>query len=78
MEAAANKSLCPTRPSTKLNGRLPILAVSASLHERQRDTIANVGIDGWILKPVDFKRLASLMRGTIDLAARIDDIYRYV
>lgn len=34
----------PTRAPTLLNGRIPILAVSASLLERQREQIASVGI----------------------------------
>lgn len=78
LEAASCVPLCDQRPSTILNGRLPILAVSASLHERAKHTIEEVGIDGWILKPVDFRRLASLMRGAIDREKRRDDVYRCV
>lgn len=64
------------RSSTILNGRIPILAVSASLHERQRNSIAEVGIDGWILKPIDFRRLNSLMRGLVCSATRKEDVYQ--
>lgn len=64
----------PTTPF--LNGRLPILAVSASLHERQRPTLLEAGIDGWILKPIDFKRLNVLMRGSLDNSRRNLDVYR--
>ena len=38
-------------------GRIPVFAVSASLVERQREELEQVGIDGWILKPIDFRRL---------------------
>lgn len=49
----------PELPEThQVNGRIPILAVSASLSENQRQEITDVGLDGWILKPVDFKRLS--------------------
>jgi hypothetical protein len=33
-------------------------AVSVSLVERQREELDQVGIDGWIVKPIDFRRLA--------------------
>lgn len=78
LEAASDVPLCDQRPSTILNGRIPILAVSASLHERAKHTIEEVGIDGWILKPVDFRRLASLMRGAIDREKRWEEVYRCV
>ncbi|KAF9013357.1 hypothetical protein BDQ17DRAFT_1386916 [Cyathus striatus] len=44
------------RLSHILNGRIPIFAVSASLFEHQRDELFEHGMDGWILKPIDFKR----------------------
>ncbi|EAU85944.2 atypical/HisK protein kinase [Coprinopsis cinerea okayama7 len=54
----------PSRPSCKLNdGRIPIFAVSASLKESQRDELAEHGMDGWILKPIDFKRLNTILKG---------------
>lgn len=76
MEDSSLAPLSSYRPSTILNGRLPILAVSASLHERQRESIVEVGIDGWILKPIDFRRLNKLMRGSIDASKRREEIYR--
>lgn len=45
------------------NGRVPIFAVSASLVEEERETYIEAGFDGWILKPIDFKRLGTLMDG---------------
>lgn len=64
-----------TRLSHKLNGRLPIFAVSASLLEAQRAEMYNLGIDGWILKPIDFKRLRVILRGVTDVAQREMDVY---
>ena len=52
-------------PRAALNGRVPIFAVSASLVERDREVYVNAGFDGWILKPVDFRRLAELMEGIV-------------
>ncbi len=40
--------------------RILIFAVSASLIESQKDTYVEAGFDGWILKPIDFKRLETL------------------
>ena len=65
----------PARLSYQLNGRLPIFAVSASLYEDQRDEMYNLGIDGWILKPIDFKRLRVILRGVTDLSQREKDVY---
>ena len=48
------------------HGRIPVFAVSASLVEREKDTYINAGFDGWILKPVDFKRLETLLSGIRD------------
>lgn len=77
-EAMDDSAMCTRRTSTILNGRLPIIAVSASLHERQRNTIVEVGIDGWILKPIDFRRLNSLMRGLLSTNTRRGDVYQCV
>ena len=65
----------PTRLSHQLNGRLPIFAVSASLLEVQREEMYSLGIDGWILKPIDFKRLKTLLRGITDAEQRGRDEY---
>jgi len=65
----------PNRLSHRLNGRIPIFAVSASLLEEKRQEIVNFGIDGWILKPIDFQRLRSVLRGIVDLKQRLKDLY---
>ena len=63
------------RPPNDFSGRIPIFAVSASLQEAQREYMLNCGMDGWILKPIDWKRLNSLLAGVTDLPRRQRDIY---
>jgi CheY-like chemotaxis protein len=57
------------------NGRIPIFAVSASLLERERQTYISAGFDGWILKPIDFKRLNVLLTGIVDYDSRTSNLY---
>lgn len=59
-----------------LNGRIPIFAVSASLEEKDRQTYIDAGFDGWILKPIDFKRLSVLLSGIANGATRESCLYR--
>lgn len=63
------------RISLRLNGRIPIFAVSASLAEHQREAMAKLGLDGWILKPIDFKRLSTILRGITDMTERRACLY---
>lgn len=63
------------RPSHQRNGRIPIIAVSASLFEHQRAKLCELGIDGWILKPIDWMRLCVLFHGIDDLLARERELY---
>lgn len=65
----------PIRLSKKLNGRIPVFAVSASLQEKQKDSMISFGIDGWILKPIDFRRLRKILEGIHDFEQRQRDIY---
>lgn len=58
------------------NGRVPIFAVSASLLERNLQTYIHAGFDGWILKPIDFKRLNALLAGIVDDQVRNSCIYQ--
>ncbi|KAF4452393.1 hypothetical protein F53441_4739 [Fusarium austroafricanum] len=57
------------------NHRIPIFAVSASLVEREKQTYVDAGFDGWILKPIDFKRLNTLLAGIFDGEARKSCLY---
>jgi len=58
------------------HGRTPIIAVSASLVEREKDTYVNAGFDGWILKPIDFKRLETLLSGISNDDVRNECVYK--
>ncbi|EXJ91402.1 hypothetical protein A1O1_04514 [Capronia coronata CBS 617.96] len=76
------RSFEKTHPNTCLssragpNGRIPVFAVSASLVERERDKYIQSGFDGWILKPVDFKRVDELLRGIVDAEVRSSCLYQ--
>ena len=56
-------------------GRVPIFAVSASLIEKQRQVYIDGGFDGWILKPIDFKRLTVLLSGIVETPTRESCLY---
>jgi hypothetical protein len=59
-----------------LNGRIPIIAVSASLVERERQTYIDAGFDAWILKPISFDRLQTLLTGIVDRRTREECLYK--
>lgn len=56
-------------------GRIPIFAVSASLVEKDKDSYIGAGFDGWILKPIDFKRLETLLLGIQNDETRNSALY---
>jgi len=58
------------------NGRIPIIAVSASLIEKERQVYIDAGFDGWILKPISFDRLKHIMLGIVDSGARKENLYK--
>jgi hypothetical protein len=58
-----------------LNGRIPIIAVSASLLERELQVYIDAGFDGWILKPISFPRLQEIMTGIVDKSVRQKNVY---
>jgi hypothetical protein len=68
----------PSAPSSKadptdrarIQGRLPIFAVSASLDRHTQESLSAVGFDGWLSKPLDFKRLGGILEGIISREAR--------
>ncbi len=63
-------------PRASLNGRIPIIAVSTSLLEIERQKYIGAGFDGWILKPIAFARLKELMDGIVDQKLRTDNVYK--
>lgn len=64
------------RKSHQLTGHIPIIAVSASLYEKQRPEMIECGMDGWILKPINFERLKVLLSGTVVADDRKGQLYR--
>ncbi|KAG8809948.1 Light-sensor Protein kinase, partial [Serendipita sp. 399] len=64
------------RRSTALVGRIPVFAVSASLTPDQRPYMMELGMDGWVLKPIEFKRLATLLASIGDISLREQNAYR--
>ncbi|PWN36764.1 uncharacterized protein FA14DRAFT_140699 [Meira miltonrushii] len=70
-EALAN------RPAAHvLNGRIPIFAVSATLNYSMRQEMCDIGMDGWLLKPIDFNRLRELLKGLTHLEIRDHDTWK--
>lgn len=63
-------------PRAALCGRIPIIAVSASLIERNRQQYIDAGFDAWILKPISFNRLNMLMAAVVDSSIRVDCLYQ--
>ncbi len=57
------------------HSRIPIFAVSASLVESLKDTYIEAGFDGWILKPIDFRRLEKLLVGICHDDMRNESLY---
>lgn len=66
---------CLPHRSTALLGRIPIFAVSASLTKDQRPYMIEIGMDGWILKPIDFKRMSVLLAGISNILVRAENVY---
>jgi CheY-like chemotaxis protein len=62
-------------PRAKLCGRVPIVAVSASLIEKDRQQYIDAGFDAWILKPISFDRLNKLMSAIVDKDIRRECLY---
>ncbi|CAG7853027.1 SubName: Full=Related to phytochrome {ECO:0000313/EMBL:CCA70880.1} [Serendipita indica DSM 11827] len=65
----------PPRPSAILCGHIPIFAVSASLRPEQRPYMLEQGMDGWILKPIDFKRMDTLLAGISNRQVRKENAF---
>lgn len=62
--------------SLSLKKWVPIIAVSASLLDGEREFYKDIGFDGWILKPILFNRLQHIMLGTTDPVRRKEDLYK--
>ncbi|KAL4735278.1 hypothetical protein BDV11DRAFT_196337 [Aspergillus similis] len=58
------------------NLHIPIFAVSASLLEKDVHMYMDIGFDGWIMKPINFGRLNTLLAGIHEERARNDAVYQ--
>lgn len=63
-------------PNLPNNKQVPVFAVSASLLEKDARSYIDTGFDGWIMKPIDFNRLNTLLDGTWDDDARDGATYQ--
>ena len=63
-------------PRAALCGRIPVIAVSASLVEQNRQQYIDAGFDAWILKPIAFDRLNKLMAAAVDASTRAECLYQ--
>jgi len=75
IRAHEKESSPPLSQQIKSYGRIPIIAVSASLSEPSRNDYIESGFDGWILKPIDFQRLQELTTGIQDEEIRKSLLY---
>lgn len=71
-----DSSSVPLSGAAQCNGRVPIFAVSASLLEKDAPMYMDTGFDGWIMKPINFKRLGVLFDGLQRADVRRDSAYR--
>lgn len=58
----------------QVDGRMPIIAVSATLAESTRNELSR-DFDGWMLKPIDFKRMLKILSGISDESSRREERY---
>ena len=66
----------PTLERNPHCAHIPVFAVSASLMEKDRQTYINCGLDGWIMKPIDFQRTNVLLEGVKSAEMRNKCIYK--
>ncbi|QSZ32338.1 hypothetical protein DSL72_001912 [Monilinia vaccinii-corymbosi] len=75
IRAFENETHPPVSKRAGVYGRLPIIAVSASLEEHQRQEYIERGFDGWILKPINFKKLEEILASVENDAQRENLLY---
>lgn len=60
----------------KTRTRVPILALSANpLLEDRRFELLQAGFDGWLLKPIDSRRLERVLEGVTETKGRRDCLF---
>ncbi|KAK4052615.1 hypothetical protein OIO90_004243 [Microbotryomycetes sp. JL221] len=63
------------RPSVRVNGRLPVIAVSAHVEPHWKDVLTASGFDGHCDKPVDVSRLRLILAGVLNTDMRNTNIH---
>ncbi|KKK12932.1 hypothetical protein ARAM_006917 [Aspergillus rambellii] len=71
-----NESTGGQVPTGGLIRRVPIFIVSASLLEKDAQMYMDVGFNGWIMKPINFARLNTLLAGLHSETARNNATYQ--
>jgi CheY-like chemotaxis protein len=59
------------KSATFVPRRIPIFAVSAGLDQHSQESLEDAGFDGWMSKPIDFKKLAIVIEGVLDHDRRV-------
>lgn len=73
--AAASDRRQSVQSSNSGRSRVALIAVGTSLEEDDRFALIQNGFDGWIVKPVDFKRLDLMMQGLRDKDMKREGLY---
>lgn len=74
LEAKPDHSNNDAGGALRVDNRIPIFAVSASLYESDRENLS-ADFDGWLLKPLDFSRVRVLLSGLQDPAKRDAEVF---
>jgi CheY-like chemotaxis protein len=69
-EVESKSSQSSTTDTSNQSNRIPIFAVSASLVKKEEKAYIDTGFDGWVMKPIDFARLNTILAGVYDPKAR--------
>lgn len=73
---ASVTSLHSQNSPTKSAKRIPILAISTNpMQEDKRFELLQAGFDGWLVKPIDFRRLENVLLGVGDTKVRREALY---
>ena len=74
LEAKPDHAERDDKDALRVDNRIPIFAVSASLYESDRENLS-ADFDGWLLKPLDFSRVRVLLSGLQDPAKRDAEVF---
>jgi CheY-like chemotaxis protein len=70
IRALEAKAMGAAKDNAEVIPHTPILAVSSTVVETEKDKYIEAGLNGWIMKPIDCARLNFLLRGVSDHNAR--------